>query len=188
MPWLTAALCPRCGLPRPCGTRCPAAAWAFSAAWAPLDYAGPVVALVRALKERGAHPAAELMAATIVARAPRQLLAAHAVLVPVPADPWRKRVRGIDHAAALADAIARRTGQEVVPALRRSLGGRQARRDRSGRIAAGPSVHLRAVELGPDAVLVDDVHTTGATLHAAASALETAGVKHRRCLTFARSI
>ena len=54
LPWLGASRCARCGLPAPCGPRCPARAQAFSGAWAPVAYAGAVPALVNALKERGA--------------------------------------------------------------------------------------------------------------------------------------
>jgi len=188
MPWLPDPLCERCGLPQPCGTPCPAAEWAFSRSWAPLDYAGPVIALIRALKERGAIQAADLMAATIVARAPARVLLDGAVLVPVPADPWRRRRRGIDHAAVLADAIARRSGNDIVAALQRRPGGRQAGRSRAQRVAAGPTVQANGALVGRDAVLVDDVHTTGATLHAAALALNKAGAGRIACVTFGRSI
>ncbi|MET0603123.1 MAG: double zinc ribbon domain-containing protein, partial [Baekduia sp.] len=70
LPWLGASRCERCGLPGPCGSRCPARAQAFSGAWAPVAYAGAVPALVNALKERGAVGLARLMAAQIAATAP----------------------------------------------------------------------------------------------------------------------
>jgi predicted amidophosphoribosyltransferase len=69
LPWLGPRLCPRCGLPDPCGPRCPARAQAFSGAWAPVAYAGAVPALVKGLKERGAVGLARLMAAQIAATA-----------------------------------------------------------------------------------------------------------------------
>jgi predicted amidophosphoribosyltransferase len=41
----------------------------------------------------------------------------------------------------------------------------------------------------PDiAVLVDDVHTTGATLHACATALRAAGAREVRAITYARTL
>lgn len=188
MPWLGDQLCDRCGLPSPCGVPCPAGRWVFSSAWAPLDYAGPVITLIRALKERGARPVAELMAATMVARAPARVLMGEAVLVPVPADPWRRRVRGIDHAAVLAEAVARRSGLHAASVLRRQHSGRQAGQSRTVRIADGPTVHAHGVAVGQPVVLVDDVHTTGATLNAAALALKASGAGPIVCLTFGRSI
>src|SRR4051794_21162306 len=64
LPWLAGhARCGRCGLPEPHAPRaCPARRQAFAAAWAPLAYAGPVPALVKGLKERGAVGLARTMA------------------------------------------------------------------------------------------------------------------------------
>ena len=82
----------------------------MSRAWAPVAFDGPARALVHALKFRGALGVADAMAAQVVAGAPPGLLAAPAVLVPVPTHPWRRRVRGFDHADCLAAAIGARTG------------------------------------------------------------------------------
>ncbi len=195
LPWLGPRVCPRCAQPRPCG-RCPAARQAFSRAWAPLGYAGPVPALVNALKERGAVGLAGLMAAQLVATAPADLWPAGAVLVPVPADPWRRRRRGVDHAARLAAALAPRTGLVVAPLLARpGRRGRQAGRRRAERLRADPAeVQVRTGRAGPAAgrspavVLVDDVHTTGATLHACALALKASGVARVVAVTYARTL
>jgi predicted amidophosphoribosyltransferase len=194
LPWLGARVCLRCAQPRPCG-RCPAARHAFARAWAPLGYAGPVPALVNALKERGAVGLAPLMAAQIVATAPPDLWPAAgdgAVLVPVPADPWRRRRRGVDHAARLAAALAPRTGLPVVPLLARpARRPRQAGRGRAERLRADPaSVQARTARERPPLVvlLVDDVHTTGATLHACALALKGCGVARVVAVTYARTL
>lgn len=197
LPWLGAGVCPRCAQPRPCG-RCPAERQAFARAWAPLGYAGPVPALVNALKERGAVGLATLMAAQIVATAPSDLWPEPddgAVLVPVPADPWRRRRRGIDHAARLAAALASRTGLPTAPILvRPARRARQAGRRRAERLRAGPTeVHVRTGRRAPAArlgsvFLVDDVHTTGATLHACARALRRAGARRVVAVTYARTL
>ncbi|HET6506724.1 MAG TPA: double zinc ribbon domain-containing protein [Baekduia sp.] len=198
LPWLGPRVCPRCAQPRPCG-RCPAARHAFARAWAPLGYAGPVPAVVNALKERGALGLAGLMAAQLVATAPPDLWPAPddggAALVPVPGDPWRRRRRGIDHTARLARALAPRTGLPVAPILARSARRpRQAGRRRAQRLRADPAdVQVRTGRGGPDgpvgvAVLVDDVHTTGATLHACALALKDSGVRRVVAVTYARAL
>src|SRR4051794_34506151 len=99
--------CPRCALPAPCGARCPMAVGAIARAWSPLAFEGPARAVVHALKFRGAVGLADLMAAQIVATAPRGLLDAPGVaLVPVPTPAGRPPPRGVDHAAPPARAVA----------------------------------------------------------------------------------
>jgi len=197
LPWLGEARCARCGLPGPCGARCPARAQAFSGAWAPVAYAGAVPALVNALKERGAVGLARLMAAQIAATAPRgQWAGSEVALVPVPADPLRRHRRGIDHAARLAAELAPRCGLPVAPVLTRpaTIGGRQAGRSRAQRLAPDTlTVVLRTGRRASPAVpsaaiLIDDVHTTGATLHACALALREAGADDVRAVTYARAL
>lgn len=184
LPWLEPPVCPACGLPAPCGPVCPAAAAAFAGAWAPLGYEGPVPALVRALKEDGALPVADLMAAAIVAGMPDLFLDQGPLVVPVPADPWRARRRGLDHAAAIARAVARRARLPHAAPLRRHHRRRQAGRNRAERLAPGRD--LSCLPVSGRILLVDDVHTTGATLDQAARTLLACGAHEVLCLTFGR--
>ncbi|HEU4657722.1 MAG TPA: double zinc ribbon domain-containing protein [Capillimicrobium sp.] len=186
LPWLGRAVCPRCALPSPCDP-CPAAARAWERAWAPFAHDGPARALVAALKFRGLTAAAELLAAPLAAGAAPLL--AGATLVPVPADRGRRRRRGFDHAALIADALGRRAGRPVAACLRREGGGRQLGAGRAARLAG--AARARVVARGPvpaRAVVVDDVHTTGATLDACARALRAAGAAHVDVLTATRAI
>ena len=162
LPWLDGPRCPRCALPAPCG-RCPMAGGAVARAWTPLAFEGPARGVVHALKFRGALGLADLMAAQMVATAPPWLLAPGVALVPVPTPGGRRRRRGFDHAARLAAAVGARTGLEVVPCLRRTgPAPRQAGARRAARLAGG-RVHVTVRKRVPRrAVLIDDVHTTGA--------------------------
>lgn len=108
-------------------------------------------------------------------------------VVPVPAGPWRWRRRGFDPAEEIAIALAERSSMPFRPCLRRGRGRRQVGRPRSERLADPPRV--RAVEEVPgQALLVDDVWTTGATLSACARALREAGCSRVVALAFAHAI
>jgi len=157
--------------------------------WTPVAYEGPARAVVHALKLRGALGLAELMAAQMVATAPPGLLAPGVALVPVPTPAARRRRRGFDHAALLAGAIAERTGLPVAACLRRSgPAPRQARARRADRLAAGRVELAVCGPVPPSAVLVDDVHTTGATLRACARKLVANGALQVTSLAYARAL
>ncbi len=180
--------CPRCALPRRGGRceDCPGRGAAFGAAWAPAAHAGPARDLVLALKLRGALGAADVMAAQIAAGSPAWLRSGP--LVPVPPVPARRRRRGFDPAERIASALARRTGLEVVRCLERTgPRGRQVGRRRAERRTAAAQV--RATGPAPErVVLVDDVHTTGATLDACARALTSAGCTEVVAVTYVRTL
>jgi predicted amidophosphoribosyltransferase len=187
LPWLRGPRCPRCGLARHRRGGCPAAAAAFARAWAPLAYDGPARALVQALKLRGALPVVGLMAAQIAATLPPELAAG--VLVPVPPQPARRRARGFDPAGALARALGERLDRPVDPLLaRQDRARRQTRARRSARRERGRIVISATAPAPARVLLVDDVHTTGATLDACARALRAAGAREIAAVTYARTL
>jgi ComF family protein len=191
LPWLAGPCCERCALPLPhARRRCPAQDAAFDRAWSAVAYAGAARDAMHALKFAAARPLAQVMAAQIAANAPPRLLAvADATLVAVAPHPHRRRARGFDPAALIAAALARRSGLPLQRALRRGrapshqLGASRDARREPGRL------HFTACGRAPRrVVLVDDVHTTGATLNACAHALREAGTEHVSAVTWARTL
>ena len=140
----------------------------------PWQYAGPVRGLILDLKLKAVRAAAEPLVDAMAAEVWRRGLAG-VVLTWVPARPPDNYRRGFDHAALLAQGLAKRLGLPAAPLLERrdaaldqaGLGAEDRRRNLEhafgGRGASGP------------VVLVDDVVTTGATLSACGRALLGAG-------------
>jgi predicted amidophosphoribosyltransferase len=111
------------------------------------------------------------------------------VLVAVPAHAGRRRRRGYDPAGLLAGALAARTGLVLSECLRREgRGGRQVGAGRAQRRLAGRIEVVLARPPPVAAVLVDDVHTTGATLEACARALRAGGCRNVAAVTYTRTL
>jgi ComF family protein len=181
LPWNRSA-CPRCALPTPHGDSCgeclqspPPVATTLAA----FVYGFPLDRLVPRFKFHQ-----DLAAGRLLAELMAQGLATAArpdAIIPVPLHATRLRARGYDQALELARPIGRML---EVPVLADALLRRRATAPQSELDAVARRRNLRgafAVHAGTmvpaHVALVDDVMTTGATLHAAAKALLRTGVK-----------
>jgi ComF family protein len=182
-------LCQRCGQPRHLDLPCRICReWpailvrARSAVW--LD--PPARRAVHALKYEGWHRIADAMA---VAMEPAVPPGGDWVLAPVPLTPAKERRRGYNQAAALAGALARRSGltwrgdllhrvRETPTQTALTPQARAANVAEAFRASRCPRLRI---------LLVDDVFTTGATLVAAAGALGEGGAAAVAAVTFARA-
>lgn len=188
--------CRRCALPVPqgvavCGA-CTLNPPLFDACLAAVDYAYPWAGALADFKfnaDPGWAPAlARLLLSTPGVQA---ALATADVLLPVPLSPQRLRERGYNQSALLAQQLVPDKA-DVVSLLRvlpteiqHGLPRAQRLRNLRGAFAMEPArahtVHGRYV------VLVDDVMTTGATLHAATEALREAGAAQITAIVLART-
>lgn len=193
--------CESCGVPFEIdvgdGAECAACAAeppAYARARAAVMYDDGSKPLILGLKHRDRTDLAPALGRWM-ARAGADVLEGADLLVPVPLHWTRLLARRYNQAAELARAVSRLSGVSVCPDLlvrrRRTpklgaLGPAARRRTVKGAIAAHPRRAARAV--GMRCVLVDDVHTTGATLAACTAALLRAGADRVDVLTFARTV
>ncbi|MEL1265872.1 ComF family protein [Pseudoxanthomonas putridarboris] len=180
LPWNRSA-CPRCGLPLPlpdecgeCLVRPPPVAHTVAA----FVYGFPLDRLVPRFKFHHDLAAGRLMAQLMagpLAAAPRP-----EALVPVPLHAGRLRQRGYDQALELAKPLARSLGLPLRAGLLRRVRATAPQSELDATARQRNMARAFAVEmeypLPVHVALVDDVMTTGATLHAAAKALKKAGV------------
>lgn len=193
---LTPPLCDACGDPLPTWrqasvptARCPRCRRlprAIARARAVGVYDGALRSIIHALKYGGRRSLARPLGNLMRERG-SAVLGGTDFVVPVPLHSSRRRTRGFNQAADLANHV----GLPSVSALRRirataAQAGLPASR-RHANVRGAFAVRRQATML-QDAVvtLIDDVTTTGATLDSCARALVSAGVREVRALTAAR--
>lgn len=155
-------------------------------------YTGVARELVHGLKYAERFEAARFMS-TQMARTGAWLLADAQLLVPVPLNKWRYRIRKFNQAALLAKLVG--DGCELpvchdalvrVRATRSQVGLTAGQRRRNVGGAFRVPEHRKADVFGRSVVLVDDVITTGSTMQACARTLLRAGARSVDLLAFAR--
>ncbi len=186
-------LCPGCALPG-WDDLCPVCQRR------PLELSGIAVNLVfegvarkavHQLKYRNLRALAPSMA-TVMAEALRTMSPPVDALVPIPLHRRQLRRRGYNHSAVLAREVGWRLDIPVSEnALRRVTEGpsQVSLTSREGRWANVADAFAPAASVeGKDIVLVDDVMTTGGTLHSAGAVLRQAGAQTVWALVFARDV
>jgi len=195
LPWNRRG-CTRCALPiegagtlcSPCQRRAPA----FARLHAPLRYAYPLDRLVTRFKF-GRDLAAGALLADLLGDHLADYALAFGVqrLVPVPLHAQRLRERGYNQSQELARRIAPRLGLRIdAQALRRTRATEvqsgldaKARRQNVRGAFVGDAERVRGLHIG----LIDDVVTTGATVHECAKALKLAGAREVSVFAVARA-
>ncbi|QNN70937.1 ComF family protein [Thermomonas carbonis] len=181
LPWQGPA-CRRCALPLPqpgeCG-HCLQSPPPLGEVHAVFDYAFPVDRLLPRLKFHRDFAAGRVLTQCMADR--MAALPLPDAVIPIPLHRARLRGRGYDQALELARPLARALG---IPLLEHALARRKTTRAQSRLDANARQRNLRDAfhvdakrPLPAHVVLVDDVMTTGATLHAAARVLHQAGVQ-----------
>lgn len=187
--------CPVCALALVVGQGCPdcaALAPAFDRVVTAFDYVPPVDQLILQLKTASQFHHARFMAAELAFAARSGALDGLGITIvaPVPSSRLALRRRGFNPAGEVAKQLAARLGLPYRPGLlrRNGEGVSQKRLDRADRIhlPAGRYVCTGRLD-GADVAVVDDVLTTGATMHAVAQALKQAGAATVTGLVVART-
>jgi ComF family protein len=154
-----------------------------------VGYSAAAPALVAALKDGRRRTLAAVLAERIAATVPAP--APGSVLVPVPLGPRRLAARGFNQSVLIGRELAGLWSRPLAEPLAR-VREEPAQRGSSAAARARQAARAFAAE-GPDpvpahAVLVDDVHTTGATLADCARALRAGGARTVGAACFARAL
>lgn len=182
--------CPVCALPSPGGLVCGGclcAPTAFDATFAAFPYAFPVDRMVHALKYQHRLSVVPFLADALLALGP---VKGADLVLPMPLHVNRLRERGFNQAVELARPFARAHGlplalakvgrvRDVAPQM--SLAWRERQSNMRGVFACSGYFDDAHV------LVVDDVMTTGATLHALAAVLKRHGASRVTNLIVART-
>jgi len=171
---------------------CTGARFAFGFSVSAYRASGEVREMIHRFKYgRAQHlcrPLADLMSEGLAD--PRVRAFAPDALIPVPLHPVRKRERGFNQSQLLSEELRRMVKCPLQPILRRSRYTKTqtefTRKARMQNLRGAFNLVQNASVKGKRLLLVDDVFTTGSTLHQCASVLVKAGAAEVNAITVAR--
>lgn len=195
LPWYTSARCPQCALPTSSGAYCGVCLQhppAFDYTLAPFRYAYPLDRLLQQFKYHQQLPLGKLLAQSMLPTlAPLLPADKPKVMIVMPMHPSRVRERGFNHALELARHLQAAlqipldlTGCTRIVDTPSQAGMDMKTRTRNLRGAFASNRQWQ----GKHVLVVDDVMTTGASMHALASALKQAGAGRVTALVVARTL
>lgn len=195
LPWYTAARCPQCALPNASGAFCGICLQhtpAFDRTISIFQYAYPLDRLLHQFKYHQQLAWGALLANALLKQLPDLPLAERPdVLIAMPMHVNRIKQRGFNHALELAKALHKRwdiplalEGCTRVIDTQTQAGMDMKTRTRNlrGAFKSQPSWS------GKHVMVVDDVMTTGASMHAVAKVLKHAGAAKVTSLVLARTL
>ncbi|MCL1889952.1 MAG: ComF family protein [Desulfovibrionaceae bacterium] len=181
-PWRAGPVCPMCGEPLPLAELCPHCRISpkpWGRAYFLAAYSGTLRDLVRRIKFNGQLSLAEALGMLLAVRSGlAEKRADYDRIAPIPLHQRRQGKRGFNQALEISRPLAAATG---IPLSFTGLLRVEDTRPQSGLTRKKRAENLCQAFAADDSwhnlriLLVDDVLTTGATLHAAASALLRAG-------------
>ncbi|WP_317616159.1 ComF family protein [Methylophilus medardicus] len=195
LPWYTAARCPQCALPNAAGAlcgRCLQHPPAFDRTFAPFRYAYPLDRLLHQFKYHQQLFISPLLTDSLITQWPQHEDANQAaVLLAMPMHINRLRQRGFNHALLLAKQLQRHWAMPLdLEGCTRIVDTQtQAGMDMRTRVRNLRGAFTTAKQWhGKHVVVVDDVMTTGASMHAVANVLKQAGAERVTALVLARTL
>jgi ComF family protein len=143
-------------------------------------YREPIRHLIHQIKYHGQWTLAEMLADRLLEQKPvRALLEQTDVIVPVPLHPWRQMIRGFNQAEIIARRLSKRSGVKLRRPIVR-LKATETQTQLHSKVRRMDNLRDAFGLLRPNdvtdkhVVVIDDVTTTGATLHHAGKTLKEA--------------
>lgn len=149
--------------------------------WAMLHYSMPVTMLLRRMKFQSARYCGTLIGMLMGREFPKDLPVKFQAMIPIPLSEKRKAARGFNQAEVLGEELASQLQIPLLPEVlvRTRHTGQQSRfhdpLQREGNVAGAFAVEESWDIRGWNILLIDDILTSGATLHEAARVLYQAG-------------
>ena len=181
--------------PTPLGQQTAPGAFAYDHAWSVCLYNEPAQKLLHAFKYNSKTSLCKTFVPLMIDFIDRYSLPLQQfdLITPIPLHPVRLRERGYNQSALLSLALSRHYGmlhtenllirRKMTP-TQTELGAKQRWTNMEGAFKIKNPTDVKDKSI----VLIDDLYTTGATVHSAAKALKTAGAARVGVLTFSITI